>query len=280
MKLKIPLLIVFVLLYTSSFAQQRVEWEDPEVFQINREYPHATFYRHADETAALKAKKFENSPFYQSLNGTWKFNWVKKPADRPQFFYKNDYDVSSWEDIKVPANWEIEGFGIPIYTNIKYVFPANPPFIDHDYNPVGSYKRSFNVPSGWQGKDVYLHFGGVRSAMYIWVNGTFVGYNEGSKTPAEYNISKYLKEGENQLAVEVYRWSDASYMEDQDFWRLSGIERDVYLYATNPVTLEDYRVIADLDQTYQNGQFNLDLKYRNSSSKNAKGYIAEIKLFV
>ena len=180
-----------LLITLSLFDQKTVEWEDPEVFQINREAPHASFYRYTNQQDALTNESYHNSPLYHSLNGIWKFNWVKKPAERPMFFYKNDYDVSTWDDIKVPSNWELEGFGIPIYTNVQYPFPVNPPFIDHSYNPVGSYKRSFNIPVNWgNDKEVYLHFGGVRSAMYIWVNGEFVGYNEGSKTPAEYKISQ------------------------------------------------------------------------------------------
>ncbi len=275
---------IFTLLYLligqiTVYGQERLEWENPEIFQINREYPHATFYRHQTEESALKSKAYEGSPFYQSLNGMWKFNWVKKPSERPQFFYRDDYDVSDWDDIKVPANWEMEGYGIPLYVSAGYTFKVNPPFIDHSYNPVGSYKREFTISTDWkENKEVYLYFGAVRSAMYIWVNGQKVGYNEGSKTPAEYNISKYIKPGKNKLAVEVYRWSDASYMEDQDFWRLSGIERDVYVYATSKVTMRDYRSIASLDDTYTDGQFDLNIAYRNTRGKDAKGYGIEAKL--
>lgn len=272
------LLPICLLFSCTLLGQERPNWENPEVFQINREYPHATFYRHESEQAALTSKSFEFSSNYQPLNGTWKFFWVKKPSERPVFFYRDDYDVTSWGAIKVPGNWELNGYGIPIYTNITYPFPNNPPFVDHDFNPVGSYKRFFNIPATWKNKEVYLYFGAVRSAMYIWVNGQLVGYNEGSKTPAEYKITQYLRAGENSLAVEVYRWSDASYMEDQDFWRLSGIERDVYLYATNKVTLRDFRVVADLDNAYKDGLLNLTLQYRNTSGQDAKGYTAEAKL--
>jgi beta-galactosidase len=272
------LLLIGAMVCSLSIQAQNVPWEDPEVFEINREYPHATFYRHASETAALQSRGYELSPYYQSLNGTWKFHWVKKPAERPVYFYRNDYDVSTWDDIPVPANWELEGHGIPIYTNIVYPFPADPPRVGHDYNPVGSYKRSFTLPAGWDGKEVYVHFGGVRSAMYVWVNGQMAGYNEGSKTPAEYRITPYLQPGKNTISVEVYRWSDASYLEDQDFWRLSGIERDVYLYATDPVTTRDFRVVADLDDSYQDGQFSLTLDYRNTSGRAAEGFLAKARL--
>ncbi|MEM9985654.1 MAG: glycoside hydrolase family 2 TIM barrel-domain containing protein, partial [Bacteroidota bacterium] len=203
---------------------------------------------------------------------------MKKPSERPLFFYKPTYDVSGWEEIPVPSNWEIEGFGIPIYTNREYPFPPNPPLIPHDDNPVGSYRRTFTVADAWQDKEVYLHFGGVRSAMYIWLNGQLVGYSEGSKTPAEFQVTQYLSPGENTLAVEVYRWSDASYLEDQDFWRLSGIERDVYLYATEKVTLRDMRVMADLDESYTDGQFELRLDYRHTSGQTAQGFLAEATL--
>ena len=185
---------------------------------------------------------------------------------------------SDWGEIEVPSNWELEGHGIPIYTNIKYVFPNNPPFVGRDYNPVGSYRRFFELPEIWSEKEVYLHFGGVRSAMYIWVNGQFVGYNEGSKTPAEYRITEHLQAGQNTIAVQVYRWSDASYMEDQDFWRLSGIEREVYLYATDKVTMRDFSVIADLDADYQDGLFDLTLQYRNTSEEIGEKYTAEVQL--
>ena len=275
------LVIVIILLCQfvhPAIAQTGMEWEDPEIFEINREYPHATFYRHASKEAALASESYEYSPFYQSLNGKWKFNWVKKPSERPAYFFNDDYDVSGWPEITVPSNWEIEGYGIPIYTNIVYPFPNNPPFIDHDYNPVGSYKRSFTIPSNWKEKEVYIHFGGVRSAMYFWINGEFVGYNEGSKTPAEYKITEFLKQGQNTISVEVYRWSDASYIEDQDFWRLSGIERDVYLYVTDKTTIRDFKVNADLDENYQNGLFNLEVKFRNTSGQEKSDFKVEVSL--
>ena len=272
------LVLASVLSIACCYGQTVPEWENPEIFQVNREYPHATFYRHTSEKAALQSEAYEGSPLYQSLEGKWKFSWVKKPSDRPQYFYRDDYDVSQWDDITVPANWELEGYGIPIYTNVKYVFPANPPFVDRDYNPVGSYKREFQLPADWEEKEVYVHFAGVRSAMYTWVNGKFVGYNEGSKSPAEFRLTDHVRPGKNTIAVEVYRWADASYMEDQDFWRLSGIDREVYLYATPKVTLRDYKVEASLDDNYNNGVFSIHLQYKNTNKKTAKGWTAEIKL--
>lgn len=253
------------------------EWENPEIFEINREKPTASFYKYETETAALQNDSWENSPFYKSLNGTWQFYYADSVQARPTNFHSMNFDSSKWDNIEVPSNWEMKGYGIPIYTNIKYVFPANPPFIPHEMNNNGSYKRNFEIPSTWEGKDLYLHFAGVSGAMYIWVNGEFVGYNEGSKTAAEFNITRVAKPGKNSIAVQVLRWSDASYMEDQDFWRLSGIERDVYVYATEKVRLRDYTVVADLENDFKDGVFNLTLDVENTSnSKIAK--TASIKI--
>ncbi|ANW95444.1 hypothetical protein AXE80_03745 [Wenyingzhuangia fucanilytica] len=253
------------------------EWENPEIFQINREKPTASFYRYSNANDALKNDSWNHSELYKSLNGTWNFYYVDSVSARPVDFYKNDFNLKGWSTIKVPSNWEMEGFGIPVYTNRHYMFPANPPFIPHNINNVGSYKREFTIPRDWTEKDVYLHFAGVSGAMYVWVNGKKIGYNEGSKTPAEFNISNALKPGKNTVAVQVLRWSDASYMEDQDFWRLSGIERDVYVYATEKVTVRDFRVIADLENNYTNGVFKANLEVENNTNKTAKR-IVEIKL--
>lgn len=244
------------------------EWENPEIFQINREEPRASFYRYNDKKAALQNDSWEASSLYKSLNGTWHFYYADSVQARPVDFYKNDFSLQGWNTIEVPSNWEMKGFGIPIYTNIKYMFPANPPHIPHNINNNGSYKRDFELPQDWEGKDIYLHFAGVSGAMYVWLNGEFVGYNEGSKTPAEFKITNHVKKGKNSIAVQVLRWSDASYMEDQDFWRLSGIERDVYLYATNKVTIRDFKVTSDLDNNYQDGVFKLALQIANNSKSN------------
>jgi beta-galactosidase len=252
------------------------EWENPEIFQINREEPTASFYRYANETDALKNESWENSPFYESLNGSWQFYYADNPQKRPVDFYKNDFDLTAWDTLVVPSNWEIEGYGIPFYTNVTYMFPPNPPYIPHEDNPVGSYKREFDIPESWNDKEVYLHFEGVSGAMYIWINGEMVGYNEGSKTPAEYAISEYVKQGKNTVAVQVLRWSDASYLEDQDFWRLSGIDRDVYVYATNKTTIKDFTVTADLENGYKDGLFKLHLAVTNASENGHTA--AEVKL--
>ncbi|HEY5688529.1 MAG TPA: glycoside hydrolase family 2 TIM barrel-domain containing protein, partial [Yeosuana sp.] len=254
------------------------EWENPEVFQINREQPTASFYRYTDGRSALKNQSWENSPLYESLNGAWHFYYADSVQARPADFYKNDFDIRGWDTILVPSNWEMKGFGIPVYTNIKYMFPANPPYIPHNINNNGSYKREFEIPEEWDGKDIYLHFAGVSGAMYVWVNEEFVGYNEGSKTAAEFNIVNVVKPGKNTISVQVMRWSDASYMEDQDFWRLSGIERDVYIYASNKVTLRDFRIISDLENDYKDGLLDVNLKVDNNTANSIEKSI-DIKLF-
>jgi len=188
------------------------DWENPEVVGRNKEPGHCTLMPYADAQAALRCKR-EQSRFYMSLNGPWKFNWVEKPADRPIDFHNVDYDVSGWKEIPVPSNWQMHGYGRPIYLNVRYPFPVNPPYIPHNYNPVGSYRREFTVQAEWKGRQVFLHFDGVKSAFYVWVNGSEVGYSQDSMTPAEFNITKYLKKGANTIAVQVYRWSDGSYLE-------------------------------------------------------------------
>ncbi len=281
LKILFPILTIIVCLFSLSAKAQapkweNPEWENPEIFEINREAPTASFYRYEDAQNALENESWKNSPLYLSLNGKWDFKYVESVPQRPIGFFQEDFDRSECDKIEVPSNWELQGHGTPIYTNVIYPFPKNPPFIPHDSNPVGSYLRSFEIPSTWDGKEIFLHFGGVSGAMYVWVNGQKVGYSEGSKTPAEFKITKYLKGGANALAVQVLRWSDASYMEDQDFWRLSGIDRDVYLYATNKTTIKDYRAIADLENNYTDGKLNLSLKIANNGKK-SKGSV-EVRL--
>ncbi|MFC1726000.1 glycoside hydrolase family 2 TIM barrel-domain containing protein [candidate division KSB1 bacterium] len=253
------------------------DWENPAVFAVNKEKPHCTYIPYADIESAIENNK-EESPYYKSLNGTWKFNWVKKPADRPVDFYRDDFDVSGWDDILVPSNWEFQGYGIPLYTDEAYPFPANPPHVPHDWNPVGSYKRTFIVPDGWKDRQVFLHFGGVKSAFYLWINDLKVGYSQDSKTPAEFNVTKYLRKGKNTLSLEVYRWSDGAYLEGQDYWKVSGIERDVFLYSIPQVNIKDYFVSADLDKNYDDGQLNVTVDLKNYLHENIEGYSVSIDL--
>ncbi len=263
-------ILVLIFLFTGLFlsAQSTPDWENQKIIQKNREEPHTTYMPFASKKQALNRKRSE-SVFYKNLNGKWKFNWVKKPADRPKDFYKNDFDVSAWKEIPVPSNWEIQGYGIPIYVNHPYEWTRNPnpPYVRHDWNPVGSYKRFFRVPENWKNRRVFIHFGAVKSAFYLWINGKFVGYSQGSKTPAEFDITKYLKKGENSVALEVYRWSDGSYLECQDFWRISGIERDVYLFSTPQIMIRDFFIHTDLDKDYRDAGLSIDVELKNYTKK-------------
>lgn len=264
--------------FTSTVANEIPEWENPTVFGINKEAARATAFPYPDASSALEGKA-DLSPFYMSLNGTWKFNWVYKPDERPVEFYKTNFDVSGWDDIKVPGNWELQGYGTPIYTNIKYPHEKNPPYINHKHNPVGSYRRTFDLPTSWKDREVYLHFEAGTSAMYIWVNGEKVGYSQVTKSPAEFNITKYLDKGENTIAIEVYRWSDGSYIEDQDFWRLSGFDRGISLYSTQQVRIQDFFVKAGLDEEYSNGVFDLTVDVKNLLKKANVSNKVKVTLF-
>ena len=285
--------IIFFSIYISTcFSQINHDWENPHIIGKNKELPKATFTSFPGKELALEFCQTHNlysSPFTYSLNGKWKFHWVAKPEERPVSFYKPGFDVSSWKDIVVPGNWQMQGFGIPIYTNIKYPFKKEPPYVTHtppeeftNYklrNPVGSYRRTFNLPEGWQNKNIILHFGGVKSAFYVWINGKQVGYSQGSMTPAEFNITPYLSQGENTLAVEVYRWSDGSYLEDQDMWRLSGIYRDVYLFAENNVYIRDFKIDTKLTDNYSKAIISVDVDITNSMPHATDEYELEAAIF-
>ncbi|RHJ84426.1 glycoside hydrolase family 2 TIM barrel-domain containing protein [Parabacteroides sp. AM08-6] len=237
------------------------DWENETIFAINKEPGHTTYVPYPSVESLKNSPSYRkawihpNSPRYQLLNGNWKFNWVKQPSERPVKFYKPNFDVSGWKEIPVPSSWEMYGYGTPIYTNITYPHRNNPPFIQgqkgytimDEPNPVGSYRRDFEIPQDWNGNEIFIHFDGVYSAMYLWVNGKKVGYSQGANNDAEFNITKYVKTGKNVLAVEVYRWSDGSYLEDQDMFRLSGIHRDVYLFATPKLRLRDYYLTSTFE---------------------------------
>jgi len=277
-------------LCTLSLGAEAHDWENEQIIGINKDIPRATGLSFDDVDSAIEAyemkkpadalKKWNDSPYHLSLNGMWKFHWVKSPDERPVDFYKNDYDVSGWDEIPVPSNWEIQGYGTPIYTNVRYPHPRRPPLImapvpdnwtaAKEPNPVGSYRTTFTVPDDWDGRGVFIHFEGVSSAFYLWINGRKVGYSQGSRTPAEFNVTEYLQPGDNALAAEVYRWCDGSYLEDQDFWRLSGIFRDVYLFSTPPVQLRDFFVLSDLDDDYKDAELSITARIRNLSDRKAE----------
>lgn len=277
-------LSIFFLSINSLFAQQH-DWENEQVIGINKETGHSTYVPYATIPQAL-ADYAKESPFYQCLNGTWKFNWVKSPDLRPVDFYKPGFDVSYWDNIDVPSNWQMKGYGKQIYTNITYPFAKTPPYVMSQVsanwtksqipNPVGSYRRDFVVPENWDGHEIYLHFAGVQSAMYVWINGTKVGYSQGSMTPAEFDITPFLVKGSNMLAVEVYRWSDGSYLEDQDFWRFSGIFRDVFMFAVPKVHIRDFFVQSDLNEDFTSAKLKTNLSFENKGYKGAvsvEGYL-------
>ncbi|TRX71408.1 glycoside hydrolase family 2 TIM barrel-domain containing protein [Carboxylicivirga sp. M1479] len=259
-------IIVLLGVLQLSWGQKMEDWEDPNVFDINMLAPHAIFNVYGNKEAALD-KTWEQSDRYQALNGIWKFNWSVAPTKRPKNFFQTDYNVSNWDEIKVPANIELQGYSAPIYTDVPYPFDPNPPFVPVDHNPVGSYKRKFTVPADWNGQQVIIHFGAVNSAMYLWVNGKKVGYGEGSKTPMEFDITNYLQAGENDLAVELYRFCSGSYLEDQDMWKMSGIERDVYLVARTPNHIRDFFVHASLINNYTDGTLNVDVELQRATKE-------------
>jgi beta-galactosidase len=283
--MKINYLIILSLLVSACSQKHKYEdvpwedkpteyWQDPNVFAENRLEPHAYFMPYlSDEDVQLD--EHSRSPFYTSLNGNWRFNLATKPADRPYYFFKLDYDDSDWNEITVPSNWELEGYDIPIYTNVKYPHEKTPPKIQEHYNPVGSYRRYLKIEDLAPEKRYILHFGAVSSAMKLYVNGEYAGYSEGSKTPAEFDISNYLVEGENLIAVEVFRWSDASYIEDQDFWRLSGMTRDVYLLTRNKIHFRDFKAEAILVNAYKDGVLKVDVALNDKTSEN---YVLEALL--
>ncbi|MBL0159433.1 MAG: DUF4981 domain-containing protein [Bryobacterales bacterium] len=249
------LLCLLILLVNACLAADRPNWDNPAVIQVGTEKPHATMMVYPTaELARTGQRAF--SPWFQSLNGTWKFTGVLRPADRPLDFFFPEYNDSAWRNMPVPSSWQLSGFDIPIYTNLIYPFPQDPkvmPTVPKEFNPVGSYRRTFTVSPAWAGRDVFLHFAGVDSAFYVWVNGVQVGYSEDSRTPAEFNITKHLKPGANTLAVQVYRFGDGAYLEDQDMWRMSGIYREVFLWSAPATHIRDFEVKAGLDAAYANG---------------------------
>lgn len=276
-----PYLIIAgaLLLACEASAQGLNDWENPAVNGINKEKPHAYSF--------LSEQKATN-PMVQSLNGVWKFKWSPDPQSRPANFYTENYSTENWNNILVPGNWELQGFGTPIYTNFVYPFKRDPPKVTSEpgkhftsfleRNPVGSYCTTFIIPEGWNNKQVFINFGGVLSAMYLWINGQKVGYSENSMSPAEFDITKYLRKGENKLAVEVYRWCDGSYLEDQDIWRLSGIFRDVDLIARPKTFISDFFVKAEPDNKFDNADISIDLNIDNRSFQHVAGLLVDAEV--
>ncbi|MFT3904664.1 MAG: glycoside hydrolase family 2 TIM barrel-domain containing protein [Niabella sp.] len=254
---------------SNAFAQANPDWENPEVFAINKEDTRATSLPYPSEPLAV-ADNYAASPYYRSLDGNWQFKWVPRIAELPTGFYEENFTPSGWTTMPVPGNWEFNGFGIPMYVNVGFGFRAKPPFIDREDSPSGAYRQEFTVPENWDGRRVFIHFEGGTNSMYVWVNGKKVGYTENSKSPAEFDITPYIRTGKNLLACEVHKFSDGSYLEDQDMWRLGGINRSVYLYSTAQTRIWDFFSHADLDANYKNGLFSTDIKIKNYGSSNEK----------
>ncbi|WP_078348505.1 glycoside hydrolase family 2 TIM barrel-domain containing protein [Mucilaginibacter pedocola] len=294
--------LFFVFSYRTSSAQQDAEnflskndtasvpkeIEDPENIGINKEASHATLMPYGSLKEALAANRGASS-FSRSLNGLWKFNWVDWPQKRPVNFYKPDYDVSKWKDIKVPSNFQVEGYGTPYYSNFNFIFQKDFPRIMStppekftaykERNPVGSYRRDFTVPADWSGRRIFITFDGVDAGFFIWVNGKKVGYSVNSRNAAEFDLTKYVKPGKNTLAVEVYRFTSGSYLEDQDMWRLSGIFRNVTLWSSPQQHIRDYFIKTDLDDQYKNADVTVTAKVKNYGTVIVKARELEVCLF-
>lgn len=264
------------------------DWENEQILQIGREPARATFVPFPDAARALRGER-EASPRFLSLNGDWRFHWARRPEERPRDFFRADFDDSGWASFPVPANWEVNGYGTPIYASSGYVFRIDPPRVTsepppgyttfHERNPVGSYRRTFTLPEAWKDRRVFLHFAGVQSAFYVWVNGERVGYSQGSMSPSEFDITAYVGEGANLVAVEVYRWCDGSYLEDQDMWRLGGIHREVYLYATADVRIRDFAVRTDLDDDYRDATLRIEPQLAAYGERSLVGWSVRAQLY-
>ena len=264
---RLILIITFVFLISlNAFSQTEVEflpsdWENPAVFEKGQTAPHAFYIPYDFVDNALKNKK---SPNYQLLNGLWKFKLAETPEQVPTDFWKPKFDVEDWAEIKVPSNWQMEGYDHSKFRNIALTFESDPPKIPDYFNPTGCYKRKFTIPKTWEAKEIMLRFEGIKSASYIWVNGKRVGYNQGGFEPAEFNITPFIEKGENDLAVQVLRFSDGSYLENQDMWRLSGIFRDVKLYALPKTYIHDFYVVTDLDKDYKDANLIIEADIINA----------------
>jgi beta-galactosidase len=264
------------------------DWENEQVLQIGREPARATFIPFADVATALAGGR-EQSPWFRSLNGDWRFHWAPRPEERPVDFYRADFDDSGWRLFPVPANWEVAGFGTPIYASSGYVFKIDPPRVTsepppeystfRERNAVGSYRRAFELPAGWQGRRVFVHFAGVQSAFYVWINGERVGYSQGSMSPAEFDITAQVRPGRNQIAVEVYRFCDGTYLEDQDMWRLGGIHREVFLYSTADVRVRDFAVRTELDADYRDATLRIEPKLAAYGDRALGGWTVQAQLY-
>lgn len=266
-------------MFAIAATAQKNEWQDPEVNAVNRAPMHTNYFAYESAESAARGVK-EQSTNFMSLNGIWKFNWVRNADQRPLDFFQTGFNDKGWDNLKVPAVWELNGYGNPIYVNVGYAwrdqFRSDPPRFPNENNHVGSYRREITIPAGWNGKEIFAHFGSVTSNMYLWVNGKYVGYSEDSKLEAEFDLTNYLKPGKNLIAFQVFRWCDGTYLEDQDFFRYTGVARDCYLYARNKTNIRDIRVTPDLNAQYKDGSLHIALQMKGNGTvdlelKDAKG---------
>lgn len=273
------LLTAALALCSAMAAGQGHDWENQYVMSINREPARASFTPYGTTPGDRQ----------MSLDGLWKFNWTKTPDEQPENFYRKDFDDTSWTTFSVPGDWEVNGYGTPIYSSSGYTFKIDPPFVMKEpkrkytafveRNPTGCYRRTFTIPNDWKGKEVYIHFGSVASAFYIYVNGRQVGYSEGSMEPAEFRLTPYLNSGENLIALKVLKYSDGSYLEDQDMWRLAGIHRSIYLYATPPIRIRDFGVRTLLDDNYRDARLVIHPELSVIEGQRGEGYHVEAQLY-
>ena len=264
------LFILFFFISLALSAQTFTEWQDPKVFEVNKLYPRANIPQNNEYII--------NSSFFENLDGQWKFFYVPNADERPTDFFKTDYDDSGWGTIPVPGNWELNGYGVPVYVNTTNDFDNSQlPRVPVKGNAVGSYRKWVNIDKKWKDKQVIINVGGAKSCFYLWVNGEFVGYSEDAKTNSEFDITQFVQLGKrNLIALQVFKWSDGSYFECQDFWRLSGIERGITLYAQPRTRIYDYKVVADLDSTYKHGILDIEMTIENLDScpKDQRLYIS------
>lgn len=287
-KIFLGALCLFLLNHFAGTAAAAPDWENASVFEISREPARATFVPFASVEQAL-AGEATNSPFYLSLNGDWKFNWVPRPELRPTNFFEINFNDSAWKTIPVPASWEMNGYGTPIYVSSGYPFKIDPPRVTSEppanftafkeRNPVGSYRRTIELPKHWDGRRAFLHFDGVESAFYVWVNGRLAGYSENSRSPAEFEITRLLQAGTNQIAVQVFKYSDGSYLEDQDMWRMGGIFREVYLHSTAAARLSDFAVRTTFDAGYSNATLEIKPELAANANLSLDGWTVNAQLF-
>ena len=273
---RITLILLALVASTTLMAQSFNEWRDPELNEVNRAPMHSSYkiFNSAEKAAGVYCDL--NNPYRLSLNGTWRFNWVENADQRPTDFFTAGYNDKGWNDLEVPGMWELNGYGDPIYVNIGYAWRGNfrndPPNVPIEQNHVGSYRRTFDIPQEWIGRDIFLNIGSATSNVYVWVNGKFVGYSEDSKLGAKFDLTKFVKAGENLIALQIFRWCDGTYLEDQDFWRMSGIARDVELVARHKSRLNDVMITPSLDAEYKNGALDMKMEFSSSVKK------ADVKL--